>query len=85
MKIKKYLHSNRFHNPHTRRKHVSWYERLSEDAYVGWVVIVSTSFLTALVMIICAGWLFFIISSVYKSDQTVMLFPVILFLTREFG
>ncbi len=63
MNIQNYLHHKRPHKIVFSSEHVSWYERLSEDAYVGWVVIMSISLVTALALIIYAVWLFFLIDS----------------------
>jgi hypothetical protein len=63
MNIKKLFHLNKSHNPVFSSEHVSPWERLVGDAHVGWVVIVSVCFLTAVILIVFAAWLFFLIES----------------------
>ena len=63
MNIKKYFHLKKFHKSVFSSEHISLWGRLSEDAYTGWVLIVSISLLTTVVLIAFAGWLFFLIES----------------------
>ena len=63
MNIKKYFRLKKSRKPVFSSEHVSWRERLSEDAYVGWVIIFFTSLFTAVVLSAFAGWLFFVIDS----------------------
>jgi len=61
--MKNFFHLKKSHAPVFSSEHVSWRERLSEDAYVGWVLIISISVLTAAVLISLAAQLFFLINS----------------------
>jgi hypothetical protein len=63
MNIKKFVHTNKYHKLVFSSEHVSWRERLGEDAYVGWVIIFFISLFTAVFLIAFAGWLFFVIES----------------------
>ena len=61
--MKKYFHFKKSHKAAYSSEHVSWLEHLGEDAYVGWVIILCTSFVIAVVLISFAGWLFYLIES----------------------
>ena len=61
MNILKQLKTRRSRKPTMSSANVSWRERLLEDAYVGWAVILSVSALVALVLIFFSGRLFFLI------------------------
>ena len=63
MNIRKYLHLKKSNKPVYSSEHVSWGERLGEDPYIGWIIITSVSFLTAIVLIAFAAQLFFLINS----------------------
>ena len=63
MNIKKYFHLKKSSKPVFSSEHISPWERLVGDAHVGWVVIVSVCFLTAVILIVFAAWLFFLIES----------------------
>ena len=63
MNIKKYFHLKKSRNLVLSSEHISPWERLGQDAYVGWVLIMSVSLLTALVLIALAARLFFLIQS----------------------
>jgi|GEM_PF-3075296 hypothetical protein len=63
MNIKKYLHWKKSSKPVYSSEHVSFFESLGEDAYVGWVVITSISITIAIVLIVFAGRLFFLVQS----------------------
>jgi hypothetical protein len=63
MSMKKFIHTRKSHKPVFSSEHVSWHERLGEDAYVGWVIIFFISLFVAVVLCTLAGWLFFVIES----------------------
>jgi anti-sigma factor RsiW len=63
MNIKKYFHLKKSSKPVFSSEHISRWERLGEDAYVGWVLVMSVSFLTVLILIALAAQLFFLIRS----------------------
>ena len=63
MKIMALLHPKRSHKPAYSSEYVSWRERLGEDAYIGWAIIVSISFITMLILAGYAGWLFYLVNS----------------------
>jgi hypothetical protein len=63
MNIKNLLHTKKSHKPVFSSEHVSWRERLGEDAYVGWVIIFFISLFTAVALCAFAGWLFFVSES----------------------
>jgi hypothetical protein len=63
MNIKKYFHLKKSHESVFSSEHISLWGRLGEDAYTGWVLIVSVSFLTVAILVAFAAWLFFLIQS----------------------
>jgi hypothetical protein len=72
MNIMTLLHIKRSHKPAYSSEQVTWRERLGEDAYVGWAIIVSISFTMLLVLAGYAGWLFFLVDSgAITATQTI--------------
>lgn len=63
MNIKKYFYLKKSPKSIFSSEHISPWGRLGEDAYTGWVLIVSVSFLTVVLLIAFAAWLFFLIQS----------------------
>jgi hypothetical protein len=63
MNIKKYFHLKKSSKPVFSSEHISPWERLGQDAYVGWVLIMSASFLIVLILIALAARLFLLIES----------------------
>jgi hypothetical protein len=60
MNIKK--HFTKKHKVYSS-EHVSWRERLGEDARIGWAVIITVSFVVTFILAAYAGKLFFLINS----------------------
>jgi len=63
MNIKSLLHPKKSHKSAFSSEHVSWRERVGEDAYVGWVIIFSISLAIALILMAYAAWLFYLIET----------------------
>jgi len=63
MNLKKLFKRKDSRKPAYSSEHLSWRERLGEDAYVGWVIIFLVNLSIALALISYAGWLFFLIES----------------------
>jgi hypothetical protein len=63
MNIKKYFHLKKSRKPVFSSEHISMWERLGQDAYVGWVLVMSVSLLTVLILIALAAQLFFLVRS----------------------
>jgi hypothetical protein len=55
MNIKKYFHLKKSSKPVFSSEHISPWERLGQDAYAGWVLIMSVSLLTVLILIVIAA------------------------------
>jgi len=75
MNVTNFLHIKKNSKPAYSSEHVSWRERLGEDAYVGWAVIVSISFFIMLILVGYAGWLFFLVGSGSITDPQAMAMP----------
>ncbi|MDR3557994.1 MAG: hypothetical protein P4L61_00530 [Candidatus Pacebacteria bacterium] len=63
MSITTLLHTKRSRKPAYSSEQVTWRERIGEDAYVGWAIIVSISFVIMLILVGYAGWLFFLVDT----------------------
>ena len=63
MNIKRYLHFKRSKEPAFSSEHVSWLERLGEDAYTGWAIISLLSFIVAITLVSMAAQLFLRVNS----------------------
>jgi len=63
MNIKNLLHFKKAPKPVYSSEHGSLRERLTEDVYIGWTIIMAVSFIVTVVLMAYAGWLFYLINS----------------------
>lgn len=63
MNIIKRFKTKKSRAPTLSSANVPWHERLFEDAYTGWVVVLSVSILTALCLIALSGRLLYLVDS----------------------
>ena|ERR1035437_5491903 len=76
MNIKKYFHLKKSHESVFSSEHISLWGRLGEDAYTGWVLIMSVSLLTVVLLVAFAAWLFFLIQSGGITARQVAASPI---------
>ena len=72
----KFFNLKKLRKPVYSSEHVSWLERLGEDAHVGWAVIVSVSCFVAFVLISYTGWLFYLVNSGGIAPSETVVSPV---------